>query len=377
MIDSIVDKLIQKQTDNNINIVICSEKHFKEIYITIHPDTDDKISSDINRLMFLLKKLNAEIVKFDIFGSSSGFNLCMKSLNDVYDNISSPITFVEGGYCSQNSSVEIQIYAVSGIPVKTIFAQENPIARVFEDDYAKYCIIGNASGIPSNLQEKETLETFVNIEKILNLAGMDISNIIRTWFYNNNITLWYDKFNTVRNDFFKQKNIYDKMFPVSTGVGGKNIAHSAIIAGVVAIKVKRNDRIKIQELISPLQNPPSLYGSSFSRALEIITPVNRKVLISGTASIDTKGKTVHAGNIDMQIAFTMEVIEAILKQRDMNFSNVIRSITYFKDIKYSAVFDKYCKKTGKPSFPMITIQNDICRDDLLFEIELDAISTIR
>ncbi|MBI5208106.1 MAG: hypothetical protein HY934_10020, partial [Candidatus Firestonebacteria bacterium] len=298
------------------------------------------------------------------------YDLCINHFKNAYGQINWPITFINTDTCTDNTLTGIQIYAVSFVSVNTIFIDNKPAARIFEDDFAKYCIIGNIF----TLQEEQTWDILINFEKILNLVDMEISDIVRTWFYNHNIISWYSDFNSIRNNFFKQKGIINKILPVSTGVGGNNSVNAAAIASAIAIKAKKNNCVIIKELSSPLQNHPSIYGSLFSRALEIIMPDHRKILISGTASIDKNGKTIHVNNIDMQIAFTMDVIKAILTSRNMNFSFVTRAIVYFKYSKDISAFNKYCKLEKIPVFPLIAIQNDICRDNLLFEIEVDAIN---
>jgi len=39
------------------------------------------------------------------------------------------------------------------------------------------------------------------------------------------------------------------------------------------------------------------------------------------------------------------------------------------------IFDKFCTLNSVPPLPVVIAENDICRDELLFEIEMDAIKT--
>ena len=102
-------------------------------------------------------------------------------------------------------------------------------------------------------------------------------------------------------------------------------------------------------------------------------PDHRRLYISGTASIDSNGQTVHRNDTPAQVKYTMEVIKAILKSRSTDFSNVTRSIGYFKHAEDGKLLGEYCRANKLPQFPVIVTENDICRDDLLFEIEVDAI----
>jgi len=71
----------------------------------------------------------------------------------------------------------------------------------------------------------------------------------------------------------------------------------------------------------------------------------------------------------------MRVVEAILKSKGMDFNNLTRSIAYFKNLNQSSALDKWLLKNKVDPFPTVITQSDVCRDDLLFEIEADAIST--
>ena len=68
-----------------------------------------------------------------------------------------------------------------------------------------------------------------------------------------------------------------------------------------------------------------------------------------------------------------DVVEAILCSRNMGWADVVRGVAYFKDGGDISAYDRYCKGKGIPSFPLAYDEGDICRDDLLFEIEVDAI----
>jgi hypothetical protein len=70
----------------------------------------------------------------------------------------------------------------------------------------------------------------------------------------------------------------------------------------------------------------------------------------------------------------MEVVEAILKSRRMGFSDVSRAIAYFKEIDDAPLLDAYCEKEHLSLLPIAVAHGDICRDELLFEIELDAVA---
>lgn len=116
----------------------------------------------------------------------------------------------------------------------------------------------------------------------------------------------------------------DGLAPASTGIGGRNLARAAVVAGAWAVQTA--DRtITVQEVPSPLQCPSLEYGSAFGRAVLITDPACRRLPVSGTASIAPKGRSMHIGNLRKQIDLTMEATRAILVSRKFDFTNVTRA----------------------------------------------------
>ena len=69
----------------------------------------------------------------------------------------------------------------------------------------------------------------------------------------------------------------------------------------------------------------------------------------------------------------MEVVHAILKSRDMGWADTTRALAYFKYAEDSPNFEEFRTEFKLPRFPVVVVQNDVCRDELLFEIEVDAV----
>jgi hypothetical protein len=80
------------------------------------------------------------------------------------------------------------------------------------------------------------------------------------------------------------------------------------------------------------------------------------------------------GDVENQIALTMEVVGAILQSRRMSWADTSRAIAYFKDIEDAPLLDEYRRRKHLPHIPIAVAHGDICRGDLLFEIEIDAVS---
>ena len=266
----------------------------------------------------------------------------------------------------------MQICAVEGVNARAIEFNGRSAGVFYEDEYAEYAVLGGLSPRDRTAgRTEQTLDVFRQMEEALNRAGMDFSHVVRTWFYNNRLLDWYEEFNRARDTFFESRGVFDRLVPASTGIGSGNRENAALSARVFAIRPK-GDRVTVKDIPSPLQCSAQDYRSSFSRAVEVDHPLFRQVIVSGTASISPGGESVHLGDIDKQTELSRDVIEAILKSRGMGWKDVVRSVAYFKDKDYASHYEKIALRRGLAIMPCIGIQADVCRDNLLFEMELDA-----
>jgi enamine deaminase RidA (YjgF/YER057c/UK114 family) len=288
-------------------------------------------------------------------------------------NSGQPVVWLQGDACKDGGMYSMQAVAVSGLNPQPVRLAGRDIGFIYEDQYARYCRLRGV--LPSSIKgsrEEQTLSVYQNIQKILAESGFAFTEIVRTWIYLDRLLEWYGPFNTVRTDFFKTHGTFEQMVPASTGIGAANPFGAAITMDVLAVQPK-TDALKIFEVTSPLQNPALDYKSSFSRAVEMDYPTHRNLLISGTASIAPDGKTVYQDDPEKQIRLTMDVIKAILASRGMAWSDLFRGIAYFKDMSYLPIYRRVAAELGIPRFPLAVSHADVCRDDLLFEIEVDAV----
>jgi enamine deaminase RidA (YjgF/YER057c/UK114 family) len=366
---------ITKIASDELDVVRVSRPCCDKFYITAHPAKDGRQYSMFENLGRFLRKHNAGIVTQDVFGSCEMYADGMDALARACGTVEWPVTWIEGYGPAPKALTGTQVYAVSGISVEPVRLNGRIVGGVFEDDDALYCLLGDMR--PSDIscsrsdQARATLE---KIEQALGTVDMGFSNVVRTWFYINEILSWYDEFNMVRNKFFTERGVFEGIVPASTGVGVANPAGAAVVAEVFSVKAKDSHNVRISAAASPLQCPAVDYKSSFSRAVEVVLPDHRRLYISGTASIGPDGKTVYVGDVRKQIARTMEVVGAILQSHRMSWADTSRAIAYFKDIEDAPLLDEYRRRNHLPHIPIAVAHGDICRQDLLFEIEIDAVS---
>jgi 2-iminobutanoate/2-iminopropanoate deaminase len=125
-------------------------------------------------------------------------------------------------------------------------------------------------------------------------------------------------------------------------------------------------------------NEAYAYKSSFSRGLRIDLNGLRILLISGTASIDEHGNSVHIGDFAAQLRRTYYNITGLLESEGATWKDIVKTTCYLRDIDRDyAVFNEgrtqFFKEQGLDPFPAsVGIQAHLCRPELLIEIEAIA-----
>ncbi|MGB8260038.1 MAG: Rid family hydrolase [Terracidiphilus sp.] len=118
--------------------------------------------------------------------------------------------------------------------------------------------------------------------------------------------------------------------------------------------------------------------SSFSRGMRIDIGGVCILLISGTASIDENGVSVHIGDFAAQLRRTYDNIGGLLKSEGANWHDIVRTTCYLRDIdrdydEFNRLRTQFFKEQGLDPLPASTgIEAHLCRPELLIEIEAIA-----
>jgi len=160
------------------------------------------------------------------------------------------------------------------------------------------------------------------------------------------------------------------------------VQDSLVEAPAVTTEKARKTRKPIpRKAISAPQalNEAPRYGSAFSRGLRLDIKGVTILLISGTASVDEQGRTLHAGDFGAQTWRTYQNITALLEAEGATWKDVVRTTCYLRDIErdyaeFNAIRSQFFQAQGLNPLPASTgIQAILCRPDLLIEIEAMAI----
>jgi chorismate lyase/3-hydroxybenzoate synthase len=229
-----------------------------------------------------------------------------------------------------------------------------------------------------------------------NEQGHSIEDLLRTWIYIGNIThghhdeTRYQVVNAARRDVFRKLKLNSgevrSRFPASTGIGTQG---TSINLGFLSCRLRAKSDYRVVSLENRRQasafNYPkeeSLVAPLFSRAVAILGTAEAMVFVSGTASI-IGAKSVHVADIEQQTIQTLENISILLCERLLSdydcypartgLECVVCYTVYVKRRDDFAVVRAICESLLPDRAVATYVEADVCRNDLLVEIEATAV----
>ena len=213
-------------------------------------------------------------------------------------------------------------------------------------------------------------------EYVMQLAeeGCKLSdNCIRTWLFVNDIDLNYGGVVRARNQvFFTQGLTQHTHFIASTGIGGRQ-ADPNVLSQMDNYAIDGIQTEQVHYLYAPTHlNRTSDYGVSFERGSYVNYGDRRHIFISGTASINNKGEILFPKDVVKQTQRVWENVDALLKEADSSFDDVMAMIVYIRDVAdYEVVRALYAERFADK--PVIIVHAPVCRPGWLVEMECMAV----
>jgi enamine deaminase RidA (YjgF/YER057c/UK114 family) len=300
------------------------------------------------------------------------------------ENAAVPPTHIEGVPCTGNGVAGIHVIAAHPSNVNSMETIERDGTacgrRVVGDDASYLALSDLARLLPAEARKRpadEARESLLLAEKMLREYDWSFADVRRTWFYLDDILSWYDDFNRARNDVYTSFGILNgsprSVIPASTGIRGRNARGHRCTFDLIATRPLEGQELSVERLHNPLQNEAPEYGSSFSRGLSVATNRCRYFLVSGTASIDEQGNTVHAGDFDAQARRTIDNVESLLASGGAVFDDVCQASAFIKSPEDVERLRRILEIRGLGELPLVCTIEDVCRDDLLVELDATAV----
>lgn len=365
----------------NIDVRKVESPEADEIYISGAPVRRAPVKDQWQEIFAGIRKVlvssEGHILQERIFAAESAIDSAYKKrleeYGDIDDGVSPSFLICQEGLSGSIGGVQVHAVRCENKP-DVIDFQGSLCGRVVKVPGRRYLTLSNISGSKTGSDVEQAEAMLKNSELILKRYNSDFLDVPRTWMWLGDILGWYSRFNEVRNRFFTGRGIITaggvQRLPASTGIGLAPAGKGSCAMDLVAV-LEPADSIKYLPSAGR-QHCAFEYGSAFSRATEAMMPAAKAVFISGTASIDINGATTNVGNPLGQIKETIENVRAILRDMHCTDNNVVQAISYCKTAEVEGVFEEY---KGDLNWPWMTVVCDICRPELLFEVEITATSS--
>lgn len=322
-----------------------------------------------------------------------------RRLFEAYFGLRTPATsYIVQPPCG-GQSLAIEAWALGGNNVNVEFISPDVVAVNY--DGLRWIHLGgivSPGATASSHQQSEYV--FAEMAKRLKEANASFRDVVRTWLYTGNITEVengverYRELNRARTEFFDAAHANGSMpsgpsggirYPASTGIGMRS---SSIDIGCLALQTDRRD-VRILSLENPGQTAAFDYDASFSvkspkfsRAMAAVIGDYVTTWISGTASI-IDSESVHLGDAARQTEQTIDNIQNLIAHENFTRHGAPGAGARLEDLAKVRVYVKRaedyqaCREVCERrlgSLPTIYAQADICRPELLVEIEGVAFS---
>ncbi len=261
--------------------------------------------------------------------------------------------------------------------------------------HVKHLFLGGV--MSDNLDESFSVQSynvFDIVEKILQIENMPVHSIVRQWNYIEQITAFdgehqhYQDFNDARS-FFYNYSQWPKGYPAATGIGtacgGIVVDINAVYADDASIKIDAIDNgwqvaahAYSQGVLFGEKDPrfQSRTTPKFERAKRVKQEEYEIVYVSGTAAIRGEESLLGVG-IEKQARTTVENIDYLISRENMQKQGIplfgssykLKNCrVYLKDVSLMENARMIVEKLY-PDVESIYLLADVCRDELLIEIE--------
>lgn len=294
-------------------------------------------------------------------------------------------------------SYAVEIHYLRNTPVKMNIEYkefEDVQYLVIDSDDRRSVLIGGVRSDLSNSIRKQSDDIFRKIETILSDEHLHIEDIVRQWNYIGRITALednvqnYQAFNDARSIFYNKADWSKHGYPAATGIG---MDCAGVIVELIATQQK-SKAVQIKPIDNPMQIAAHKYSQEvligknderlcnkstpkFERAKAVSCEHGYTCFVSGTAAI--RGEDSLTGkSCACQTNMTIENIDLLIsgdnlekygihinEAAPMDFARVyVKNANEYKETQ-ECVNNKWKKVKA------LYVKADVCRDELLVEIE--------
>lgn len=225
---------------------------------------------------------------------------------------------------------------------------------------------------------QQTQQLFGQLCKILEAQRASLEdNTLRTWIYVRDIDNNYQAMVDARREVFDTVGLTaGTRYTTSTGIEGVSETPWHLVMmdslSVRGLKQKQIVYMDAPDCLCPAHE----YGVTFERGIRVTYGDRTHYYLSGTASIDREGNTLHIGNVEKQADRTLMNIQTLLNRYGAKLDDLKLLIVYLRDISDTDLVEDFLKSNLSDGLPYIIVQGAVCRPSWLVEIEGVAVSSV-
>ncbi|UDQ96652.1 hypothetical protein AAEX28_06215 [Lentisphaerota bacterium WC36G] len=390
----------------------------KKIICEVAGDFNDEANYAIAKVAKLSQQYPL-LLKWDIFVKSDSeanfadekklIHQLINNNNDLKEQVS-PVIISQPPIEENDNKVVIEAWFLTDIDAITYSIKKIDDTRYIvlndqsEDERIVFAGYSETEFVNSKTNDfiESSKNAFKNLVTILNAEGMNFSDVVRQWNYIGAILYRsqqpeiglvqnYQLFNDIRQDYYSATD-WSNGYPAATGIG---MDFGGVSVGIVAAK-----KIKGALQTFPVDNPLQIAAHAYSKKMLIgdaeqkMTPKFERAkslfskndnssmtFVSGTAAI--RGEESLGDDPTKQTELTMENIVYLISQeniqkftgRIVNYQDIYGWRIYVKNLtEYQAIKNAFNKFDVSNKIDAIFVIADVCRDELLVEIECVAVN---
>lgn len=402
--------MIRKHSSAGIGYSVVELNDVHHVFASAVPRTGETLHEQAQDALRTIEAVNEEegtrgsIVNQAVFMKDpSQLASVRKIIHDFYGDELPATTYISQPPCS-GKLLSIEALGVGRGQQKVQI--QRPSDRLVIARHSGVCWIHCGQIVPetpaTGLYDR-SLNAFQKMADVLEGKGVGFHQVVRTWLYLGDIvgregtTQRYKELNRARSDFYRKihfapartpPGFSGKVYPASTGIGTND---TDLAMSCIALATQREDIVAVP-LENPLQTSAFDYAAKygprspkFARAMALSCGPFATIFVSGTASI-TQSETRHVGDVEGQTRQTLDNIEALISEDNLRrhgmpglgatLDNLALVRVYVKHQEDHAKTRAVCQsRLGE--LPIVYAVADICRPELLVEIEAVAFSRRR
>ncbi len=222
----------------------------------------------------------------------------------------------------------------------------------------------------SSPEDVQTNEIFGELIEALSRQKAGLAgHCVRTWLYLKDVDVFYRGMVNARRALFVRHGLTENThYIASTGIeGGCENQFDLVVMDAYSIPDLRPGQMSYLNDYDYLCATKD-YNVTFERGTRIAFADRAHYYISGTASIDRFGDTVHRGDVMKQLDLALVNIEALLRSGGAALSDMMYVIVYLRDAADTPPVAAELRRRF-PGLPMVIVEGAVCRPEWLIEIE--------